>query len=701
MSNGGQKQSRFGLTARFVAWFLFIALVPLAIIGYLSYNNAHTALEASAISELQAVNDGTAKHIVTYFDEQINSVVLMTGDSVLQNLVDIPAVQSYLERYVKADSAFSSAHIVDKDGKVLVATDKAEIGMDKTQDPYFVNAKTKPYIKDVYLSNTTNVIGFTVSAPLFSNENGQFNGVLVVRYKLDKLNSILATANSNGDTYKAHLVDSSGYVFTATRFGGEKDILTLKGDSETVKTAFSTGEDVVGPNVDYRNQRVLAVVCGDLFKTGIDKDWVLVTEVDMVEVDVPVVSLRNIILSIAGIIFLAVLLLAWYASRSLGEFVRRPIRNAVKQLTEAASVLAASTQQSSAASQQNSSTAQQLAAGATQQTRQSEEVSKNIGQMAAAIQQMAASSQEAAQTSSKTAEMAQKAGVAGESSQKSLSLIKSMVGETATMVKGIATSSEQIGEIVDTITTIAEQTNLLALNAAIEAARAGDAGRGFAVVADEVRKLAENSGKSAEEIKHRIKNVLGQVEQTVTAVESGVNTVDSSTKAVIETLQSLQSISAAIQQVSAKIQEVSAAIQQQSASVQIVAKNMDGIASVSEQNSSGAQQLSASTQQQSAANQQIAASTQQLMALGAELQKFVGGAVAQANQLASTVNQAVPVPVVKVAPVHHEVSKPVAVQDTEAAEETEEVVQPARVKKVVRRTPMSDAGVEADETKEV
>ena len=165
--------------------------------------------------------------------------------------------------------------------------------------------------------------------------------------------------------------------------------------------------------------------------------------------------------------------------------------------------------------------------------------------------------------------------------QHEITQLATRLTDTHQTVQGLAVQAEQIGSVLDVISSIANQTNLLALNAAIEAARAGEQGRGFAVVADEVRNLAQRTAVSTQEIKTIIEGLQQGSREAVEAMQDSRQGVERCVEDSQVAVQMLKAVGNDITQIDAlNGRIVSTTREQTSANLEIVGRlqSVQGIA---------------------------------------------------------------------------------------------------------------------------
>ena len=199
-----------------------------------------------------------------------------------------------------------------------------------------------------------------------------------------------------------------------------------------------------------------------------------------------------------------------------------------------------------------------------------EQVSANIATVASATTELSASIHEIA---SQTGEAARVAGDAVRAANE----VRATIGR-------LAVSSDEIGEVVKTITAIAEQTNLLALNATIEAASAGEAGKGFAVVANEVKTLARQTAAATEDIAKRITAIQTESKASSASI--------SAITAIIEKINhATQTIASAVEEQSATTAEITRTVQDAARGGSEIAVSIGTVASAAEATTKGSRSV--------------------------------------------------------------------------------------------------------------
>lgn len=294
-----------------------------------------------------------------------------------------------------------------------------------------------------------------------------------------------------------------------------------------------------------------------------------------------------------------------------------------QQVAAASEELTASAEQAAHAVQQVAGSVTEVAGGADRQLTVAREATTEVDALAKELAGASKRASEVKKSVEKTSQAAESGGEAIGKAIRQMQALDTTVTHSAQVVAKLGERSQEIGQIVDTISGIAGQTNLLALNAAIEAARAGEQGRGFAVVADEVRKLAEQSQEAAGRIASLIGEIQGETGRAVEAMNKGTAEVKEGTVVAGQAGAAFEEIIGLIHKANEEVAAITTAIEQTVSGSGRIVHAVDDMQNVSRDTAEQTQTVAAATEEQAASMEEIASSSRSLAHLAEELQVAV------------------------------------------------------------------------------
>ncbi|WP_018702115.1 methyl-accepting chemotaxis protein [Anaeromusa acidaminophila] len=657
-----------------------LVIVALLLLGVASYWQAKGALSDSVDETGYALADYYALQTEMFTKEAILRLEDLASIQRMRESEDNAALIASLAETDKRLKLFEMLSYVRPDGSSLRMDGKPDSLGDR---PYFkkVLETKKSYVSDMIVSRSTGKLSVVIAVPVF-NKDGGLKAVLAGTMSLEKLNEVLKQVKFK-DTGYAFLADDSGMVLAHPKrpeLAGKLNVAKkevnpeLKLPSSTLddrmiqlfKTALEKNDGVRGDYTFVDGITRMAIYQPIELAGG--QRWMIMITAPLDEANAEVRHLTYIMLGlsvfclllaigIAAVIskrFVAPILtlrdaaehiaagdlrsqeVAVQSQDELGQLagsfadMSGKLRDLVvqvqresQQVAAASEELTASAEQAAHAVQQVAGSVTEVAGGADRQLSVAREATTEVDVLAKELAGASKRASEVQKSVAKTSQAAESGGEAIGKAIRQMQALDTTVTHSAQVVAKLGERSQEIGQIVDTISGIAGQTNLLALNAAIEAARAGEQGRGFAVVADEVRKLAEQSQEAAGRIASLIGEIQGETGRAVEAMNKGTAEVKEGTVVAGQAGAAFEEIVGLIRKANEEVAAITTAIEQTVSGSGRIVHAVDDMQNVSRDTAEQTQTVAAATEEQAASMEEIASSSRSLALLAEELQVAV------------------------------------------------------------------------------
>lgn len=646
--------------------FAIVLAFTLALVSGGTYFKLNATLKENAenqTSQLTQSIDNSVSAYLSHFSRTLDAVAgLEEAQMVLQDPAAEQKLLAVLDKTVKANPDILFFYMGTEMGKMVMKPDD-DLGPDydpRKRDWYIAGkAQTQTFWTDPYFDDSVNQMVISVCRPI-KDKQGNFIGVMAIDVALSSINEQTNKLRIGEKGYPI-IVDKNNIIIS------HKDAAKVGKPLETealVKALADPSSNIIYYN--YKEGNATKQKLGIIHRVPAF-NWSIISTyyLDELQKEVNGLILFTVSCGLVALVlsFVLILLLTNQFNNNIRKLVEsmKVVRtgdlsacsNIVSKdeigllstyFDETIQDLGKLVSNVQNVSQELTHAAQNLAATSEEVSASADEVAKTVEDIAKGAEDQASDAERAAMTSRDlstqfntlnqiTENMLTSAKLLNKANQDSFSAIQNLdetnvkSNEANVMISEVVTElsekTQEIGGILDAISAISVQTNLLALNASIEAARAGEHGRGFAVVAEEIRKLAEESARSADEVRLIVGNIQVDTKKTVNSMSLLQENAQAQDESVKSVLEAFGTIGQAYGQISEHINNIEHSVRDLTANQELIHSNIENISAVSEETAAAAEEVTASMDQQVSAVEEVAKSAQQLNEISSMLNEEI------------------------------------------------------------------------------
>jgi diguanylate cyclase (GGDEF)-like protein/PAS domain S-box-containing protein len=209
--------------------FLILSLVPLTVIGNISYQNGKEAIKQSLGVTFQQIAYQTMDKVDRNLFDVYRNVKTWAELDLMEEVItgDLDGkISSFLMRLVKEYGHFSSINVLNSEGIIVGSSNALSIGQDFKQKGFFQQSmRGQPYIEDVSFDEAGQIWVVTFSFPIKAKFKGdKMIGVLSAKWKVEELFSMTQVYQKEERSHtRILLIRSDGTMISAPE--GEKEKL--------------------------------------------------------------------------------------------------------------------------------------------------------------------------------------------------------------------------------------------------------------------------------------------------------------------------------------------------------------------------------------------------------------------------------------------------------------------------------------------